>query len=205
MRVGRSGEDLLGWLFRRHSEVFMTGHQVDHVETALEDAGVRTRPARTPEAAVFADLSGYTQLTEESGDEVAADVALAFAQLVGEVATQHRGSIVKLLGDGVLLHFPDPGDAVRASLDLAERAPAQGLPPTHIGVNAGPMLYDQGDYFGRTVNVASRIASHAPAGRIYVGESLVGTVAQDGFTLTDLGTFELKGVAEPMTLYEARR
>ena len=205
MRVGRSGEDLLGWLFRRHSEVFMTGHQVDHVETALEDAGVRTRPARTPEAAVFADLSGYTQLTEESGDEVAADVALAFAQLVGEVATQHRGSIVKLLGDGVLLHFPDPGDAVRASLDLTERAPAQGLPPTHIGVNAGPMLYDQGDYFGRTVNVASRIASHAPAGRIYVGESLVGTVAQEGFTLTDLGTFELKGVAEPMTLYEARR
>ena len=89
-------------------------------------------------------------------------MALAFAQLVGEVATEHRGSIVKLLGDGVLLHFPDPGDAVRASLDLVERAPAQGLPPTHIGVNAGPMLYDQGDYFGRTVNVASRIASHAP-------------------------------------------
>ena len=203
MRMGRSGEDLLGWLFRRHSEVFMTAHQLDHVETALDDAGVRRRPARTPEAAVFADLSGYTRLTEESGDVVAADAALAFAQLVGEVATQHRGSIVKLLGDGVLLHFPDPGDAVRASLDLVERAPAQGLPATHIGVNAGPMLYDQGDYFGRTVNVASRIASHAPAGRVYAGESLVGTADHQGFTLSELGVFELKGVAKPMTLYEA--
>jgi adenylate cyclase len=205
MRMGRSGEDLLGWLFRRHSEVFMTAHQIEHVETALEDAGVRTRRVPTPEAAVFADLTGYTELTEEAGDEVAADVALAFAQLVGEVATEHRGSVVKLLGDGVLLHFPDPGDAVRASLELVERAPAQGLPPTHIGVNAGPMLYDQGDYFGRTVNVASRIASHAPAGRVYVGESLVGAAASTGFTLTERGTFELKGVAKPMQLYEALR
>jgi adenylate cyclase len=205
MRVGRSGEDLLGWLFRRHSEVFMTAHQLDHVETALEEAGTRARPPRTPEAAVFADLSGYTQLTEEAGDEVAADVALAFAQLVSEVAIQHRGSVVKLLGDGVLLHFPDPGDAVRASLDLVERAPSQGLPPTHIGINAGPMLYDQGDYFGRTVNVASRIASEAPAGSVYVGDSVVASANEEGFTLSKVGTFELKGLAEPMTLYEVLR
>ena len=205
MRMGRSGEDLLGWLYRRQLEAFMTAHQVDHVETALEDAGVRRRPPRMPEAAVFADLSGYTRLTEESGDEVAADMALAFAQLVSEVVTEHRGSVVKLLGDGVLLHFPDPGDAVRASLDLIERAPAQGLPPTHIGVNAGPMLYDQGDYFGRTVNLASRIASQADAGRVYVGADLVGTVPEEGFTLRELGAFELKGVAEPVTLYEALR
>lgn len=203
MRVGRSGEDLLGWLFRRHSEVFMTAHQLDHVEEALENAGIRRRPQRTPGAAVFADLAGFTTLTEESGDAVAADVALAFAQLVSEVATRHRGSIVKLLGDGVLLHFADPGDAVRASLEIARRAPTEGLPPTHIGVNAGPMLYDQGDYFGRTVNVASRIASHAEPGRVFVGESLVGIVRDEGFTLSELGAFELKGVTQPVTLYEA--
>ena len=203
MRIGRSGEDLLGWLFRRHSEVFMTAHQLDHVEVALERAGIRRRPPRMPEAAVFADLSGYTALTEASGDEIAADVAMAFAELANEVATRHRGSVVKLLGDGVLLHFADPGDAVRASLALVAEAPALGLPPTHIGVNAGPMLYDQGDYFGRTINIASRIASHAEPGRVYVGESLVGAVPQEGFTLTQLGATELKGVAEPMILYEA--
>ena len=205
IRMGRSGEDLLGWLFRRHSEVFMTAHQIDHVETALEEAGVRRRPPRMPEAAVFADLTGYTALTERSGDEVAADTALAFAQLVSEVATRHGGSIVKLLGDGVLLHFADPGDAVRASLEMAELAPTHGLPPTHIGVNAGPMLYDQGDYFGSTINVASRIASEADAGRVYVGESVVDAVPHTGFQLREVGAFELKGVAEPLTLYEATR
>jgi adenylate cyclase len=203
MRVGRSGEDMLGWLFRRHSETYMTAHQLDHVETALEQAGIRRRAPRTPEAVVFADLSGYTRLTEEVGDEVAADVALAFAQLVAEVATGHGGSIVKLLGDGVLLHFPDPGDAVRASLELADRTPAAGLPPTHIGVNAGPILYDQGDYFGSTVNVASRIASQADAGRVYVGQAVVDAVEQRGFTLREVGSVELKGIAEPMTLSEA--
>jgi adenylate cyclase len=66
------------------------------------------------------------------------------------------------------------------------------------------MLYDQGDYFGRTVNVASRIAAEAKAGSVYVGESLVGSVPQDGFILSELGAFELKGVAEPLNLYEAR-
>jgi adenylate cyclase len=203
MRFGRSGEDLLGWLFRRHLEGSMTAHQVDHVETALEDAGVRRRPQRAPEAAVFADLTGYTELTEEAGDEAAADVALAFAQLVSEVATEHRGSVVKLLGDGVLLHFVDPGDGIRASLVLAERAPARGLPPAHIGVNAGPILYDQGDYFGSTVNIASRIASEAPPGRVYVGESLVGIVPENGFRLRKLGDFDLKGLAEPLNLLEA--
>src|SRR5918999_1580029 len=103
VRTGRSGEDLLGWLFRRHSEVFMTEHQFEHVEAALEDAGVRRRTPRDVEAAVFADLSGYTRLTEESGDEVAAGISLELAQLVSEVAARHRGNTVKLLGDGVFL------------------------------------------------------------------------------------------------------
>lgn len=205
VRIGRSGEDLLGWLFRRHAEDFGTAHQLDHVETALEEAGVRRRPPRRPEAAVFADLSGYTRLTEESGDEAAADVAIAFTQLVGEVASEHHGTVVKLLGDGVLLHFADPADAVRASLDIVERAPAERLPPAHVGVNAGPMLYDQGDYFGRTVNVASRIASHAEAGHVLVGDSVIDAVTQNGFAFAELGTFELKGVAQPMTLHEAHR
>lgn len=204
LRVGRSGEDLLGWLFRRHSEVFLTEHQFDHVETALEDAGIRRRPPRQPEAAVFADLSGYTELTEASGDEVAAEVSLSLARLVTEIATPYGGTTVKLLGDGALLHFPDPGDAIRASLDIVDAAPARGLPPAHIGVNAGPMLYESGDYFGRTVNLASRIASHAEAGQVHVGEDVAG-VPEDGFRLRDLGEFELKGIGRLVRIFEASR
>ena len=69
----------------------MSEHQFEHVEAALEHAGVRPRPPQNAEAAVFADLSGYTQLTEESGDEVAAEISRTLAQLVNEIAARHRG------------------------------------------------------------------------------------------------------------------
>ena len=205
VRTGRSGEDLLGWLFRRHSEVFLTEHQFEHVETALDDAGVRPRTPRRLEAAVFADLSGYTQLTEELGDEAAAEMSLTLAQLVSEVAAGHGGSVVKLLGDGVYLHFRDPGDAVRASLEIVASTASRGLPPAHVGVNAGPMLYDEGDYFGRTVNIAARIGAHAQAGQVYVGDALAANVAEEGFRLVEVGDVALKGIARPVRIFEAVR
>lgn len=205
LRVRRSGEDLLGWLFRRHSEVFGTEHQFEHVEAALDHAGVRARSPRGMEAAVFADLSGYTELTEESGDEIAAEIALTLAQLVSEVAARHRGEVVKLLGDGVYLHFRDSGDAVRASLDIVESTSSRGLPPAHIGIEAGPMLYDEGDYFGRTVNIAARIASKSGPGQIYVGEALAAGVPVMGFRLLEVGELGLKGVAKPVRTFQAVR
>ena len=205
VRSGRSGENLLGWLFRRHSEVFMTEHQFEHVEAALDEAGIRERTADKPEAIAFADLSGFTALTEEGGDAAAAEMALALAQVVGELAAQHRGLTVKLLGDGAMLHFADPGDAVRAALDIVAETPARGLPPAHVGVNAGPLLFDQGDYFGRTINVASRIAGLAKPGQVLVGEALVGTVPEVGFRFREVGTFEVKGLANPIRVFEAVR
>ena len=205
LKTGRSGENLLGWLFRRHSEGFMNEHQFEHVEAALDEAGVRTRTAVSPEGIAFADLSGYTTLTEQGGDEAAVEMALALAQLVGEAAARHRGMTVKLLGDGALLHFANPADAVRASLDIVDEAPARGLPPAHVGVNAGPLLFDQGDYFGRTINVASRIVGLAKPGQVLVGEALAGVVSQVGFRLADIGTYEVKGVADPIRIFEAIR
>ena len=203
VRAGRSGEDLLGWLFRRHSEVFETGHLFDHVETALEDAGVHRREPRQVEACVFADLSGYTMLTEESGDEVAAQVSLKLAELVNEMASRHRGAVVKMLGDGVHFHFKDPSDAVMASLEIVDRVHPEGLPPAHVGVNAGPMIYDEGDYFGRTVNIAARIASQAGPDQVFVGEDALRHITPSGFHLTEVGAFELKGITKPLVLYEA--
>jgi len=203
VRAGRSGEDLLGWLFRRHSEVFETGHLFEHVETALEDAGVHRREPRQVEACVFADLSGYTRLTEESGDEVAAQVSLKLAELVNDIASQHRGAVVKMLGDGVHFHFTDPSDAVLASLEIVARVYPEDLPPAHIGVNAGPMIYDEGDYFGRTVNIAARIASQAGSDQVFVGEDALPHITPRGFRLVEVGAFELKGIAKPVKLYEA--
>jgi class 3 adenylate cyclase len=110
-----------------------------------------------------------------------------------------------MLGDGVHFHFPDPGDAVRASLDIVEQVRPRGLPPAHVGVNAGPMIYDEGDYFGRTVNLAARIAGQAGADQVFVGEDLARSVRPEGFRLVNVGAFELKGVADPVVIHEAIR
>lgn len=205
VRAGRSGEDLLGWLFRRHSEVFQTYHMFEHIETALEVAGVRQREPRHPQGSVFADLTGYTRLTEEAGDEVAAGVALKLAELVSEIASRHRGLVVKMLGDGVHFHFDDPHDAVSASLEIVDVVRPAGLPPAHVGVNAGPVIYEEGDYFGRTVNIAARIASQAGADQVFVGEDVVRHVTPAGFRFVEIGGFELKGIAGAVTLSQAVR
>ena len=205
VRAGRSGEDLLGWLYRRHSEVFLTEHLLDHVETALEQAGVHTRAPRQVEGCVFADLSGYTRLTEEAGDEAAARVSLKLSEVVNEIASRHRGEVVKMLGDGVHFHFRDPHDAVLASLRIIDSVRPAGLPPAHIGVNAGPMIYDEGDYFGRTVNLAARIAAQAGPHQVFVGQDVLPHITPRGFRLVEAGPFELKGIVGPQTLYEAVR
>jgi len=205
LRMGHSGEEMLSWAFRRQAEAFFVEHEFEHVEAALEEAGIRQRAPRGVEAAAFADLSGYTKLTEEAGDEAAARVSLTLAQLVNEVAARHRGDVVKMLGDGVHFHFRDPADAVRASLEIVDRVAPRGLPPAHVGVNAGPMIYDEGDYFGRTVNIAARIASQAASNQVFVGEGLVRAVEPVGFRVHPVGEFDLKGIARPVTLYEALR
>jgi adenylate cyclase len=205
LRMGHSTEEILSWLYRRHAEIFSAEHQFEHVETALEEAGVRQRSPRGVEAAAFADLSGYTRLTEEAGDDEAARVAVSLAKLVNEVAADHSGDVVKMLGDGVHFHFRDPSDAVRASLEIVDTVGPRGLPPAHVGVNAGPMIYDEGDYFGRTVNIAARIAAQASANCVFVGEDLVRCVEPEGFQVREVGQFDLKGIAQPVTLYEAVR
>jgi len=202
LRIWRSGEDILGWLFRRHADNFSVAHQFEHIETALELAGVRARSPRGVEAAVFADLSGFTELTERSGDRVAADVALSLAEMATEVAAQHGGQVVKMLGDGVLLHLPDPTAAVHAALAIVEGAAARALPPAHVGVEAGPMLYEEGDYFGRTVKLAARIASEAGPGRVFVGEGAADD-SMEGVHLAEVGRFPLEGIAGAVTIYEA--
>ncbi len=205
VRSGRSGENLLGWLYRRHAEAFETEHMFDHIETALEQAGVHTKAPRRVEGCAFADLTGYTRLTEESGDEVAAGVSLKLAELVNEVASRFDGHVVKMLGDGVHFHFRDPSDAVTASLELVDAVRPAGLPPAHIGVNAGPMIYDEGDYFGRTVNIAARIASEAGPDQVFVGIDVVPQVEPRGFQLVEVGAFELKGIKDPVRILQAVR
>jgi adenylate cyclase len=191
-------------IFRRQQELVWTEHGVLNIEAALEEAGALARPQRLP-AMCFLDLAGYTRLTEERGDQVAAELAAGLAALVERSARAWGGTPVKWLGDGVMLHFRDPAGAVAAALELVGQVPAAGLPPAHVGVAAGPVVVQGGDYFGRTVNLASRVAAQAQAGQVLVTGPVAEAPSPGGVTFTELGDLRLKGFAAPVRVLEARR
>jgi len=177
---------------------------VEHVEAALEQAGLYRRLERPP-AMCFLDLTGYTRLTEEQGDEAAADLAARLAGLVRRTAQKHDGRPVKWLGDGVMFYFRTPADAVLAALEMAQVMVRHGLPPAHVGIHAGPVIFQEGDYFGRTVNLAARIADYARPGEVLVSQEVVDAVDGAPVTFTDIGPVELKGVPGTLRLHLARR
>jgi adenylate cyclase len=198
-------EEMILWVYRRHQEHATIEHLVDHVESMLEEAGLAVaRPARPP-AMVFLDLVGYTRLTEERGDQTAVELVGRLGEIVQSESHRFGGKPVKWLGDGVMFHFPDPRRAVLCSLDLVERAPAVGLPPAHVGVNAGPVIFRDGDYYGRTVNIAARISSQAGPGEVLVSEDVVEVVEDDGLSFEEIGPVELKGLSRPVVLHRVGR
>ena len=148
--------------YRRQQELSWIEQLVEDIEAAVEETGGLGRPESVP-AMCFLDLVGYTRLTEEHGDQAAAELAEALAILVNRSSREHGGVPVKWLGDGVMVHFRDPAGAVLAALGMVEQLPEAGLPPAHVGVAAGPVVVQGGDYFGRTVNLAARIAAYMPA------------------------------------------
>jgi adenylate cyclase len=177
---------------------------VEDVEVALERAGLYRRVHRPP-AVSFLDISGYTRLTEERGDEAAAELATTLATLVRGSSREHGGQPVKWLGDGVMFYFPNPGDGVLAALDMVEGVAAHDLPPARVGIHAGPVVFQEGDYFGRTVNIASRIAEFARPGEVLVSQEVVDATDLDGVSVTAIGPIELKGVSQPLNLHSVRR
>jgi class 3 adenylate cyclase len=187
-------------LYRRHRVHAWIEHSVNHVEAALEAEGIESHVPQPP-AICFVDLTGYTRLTEERGDRFAADVAAQLASLVKDISRRRGGSPIRWLGDGGMFHFRDPAHAVEAGLDMVEQAPAIGLPPAHIGIHAGPVIFQDGDVYGRTVNLASRLASVAQAGQVVVSEEVARQA--EGFSFQDIGPVPLKGVAAPMRLFRA--
>jgi adenylate cyclase len=190
-------------IYRRQQEVVWIEDLVEDIETELESAGVLGRPQRVP-AMCFLDLVGYTRLTEERGDQAAAELAGALAVLVDRSSHEHGGVPVKWLGDGVMVHFQEPAGAVLAALRMVEQLPAAGLPPAHVGVAAGPVVAQGGDYFGRTVNLAARIAARAGAGQVLVSEGVAELASPTGVSFVELGRLRFKGIARPVRVLEAR-
>ena len=113
--------------------------------------------------------------------------------------------LVKVIGDAVMLVSPEPGPMVAATLELVERAEAQEeLPQLRAGVAYGPAVNRWGDWFGSTVNLASRLTARARPGSVLTTEA-VRDAAKDGYSWSSAGPKRLKGIAEPVTTYRVRR
>jgi adenylate cyclase len=203
-RIAPLMEQALLSIYHGHQEHAWTKSAVEDVEAALEREGLYRR-VRRPPAVCFLDISGYTRLTEERGDEAAAELATRLATLVRRCSRGHGGQPVKWLGDGVMFYFPNPGDGVLAALDMVEGVAAEALPPARVGIHAGPVVFQEGDYFGRTVNIASRIADYARPGEVLVSQEVVDAADLDGVGLTAIGPIEMKGVSQPLSLHSVRR
>ncbi|HLO36316.1 MAG TPA: hypothetical protein VK194_09550, partial [Candidatus Deferrimicrobium sp.] len=193
-RFARRSGTLAEWLASRHLSRAIDEYSVSETERILEDAGFVAPRLDVPPAIAFVDLTGFTRMTEERGDEVAAATALRLGEVTTDTVDRQGGRIVKLLGDGVLIRFAAVGAAVAGSLDLMDALPAAGLPTAHAGVAAGPLIVREGDVFGRTVNLAARIADIAPDGHLYAPEAVASRLVADRFLITRAGEPHLPGI-----------
>lgn len=182
---------------RRLLRHFVEQDIVGHMETDLGAAGDELGRMRT--AIAFADLAGYTQLTEQQGDEEAASIVERFVADVTHTLPD-EARIVKTIGDEVMLVSSDP--AALADWAVGFQALAAGRPIPRIGIHAGEVLYRDGDYYGREVNLASRVAARAAAGEVLVTRAIV-ELAESHQEFDRLGEVKLKGFSEPTELYLA--
>ena len=152
------------------------------------------------EAAVaFVDLVRFTALTDVHGDHVGADAAVAIEQSALR-RSGPRMRLVKSVGDGVLLQTTGPADAVRAAAEIIEDVHELGL-DARAGVHYGPLVARNGDIYGSTVNLASRLASLAPPGMILVTRPVALAVHETPFASAPRGPTEVKGLHDPVETF----
>jgi adenylate cyclase len=199
-----AGEEALLSMYHALQMRTWTANIVAGAEVALRQAGLVEERVRRP-AIVFLDITGYTQLTQERGDSAAAELAARLGPLVQRTSVAHGGRPVKYLGDGVMFVFPESGPAVLAALEMVDGVAAAGLPPAHVGIASGPVIFQEGDYYGQTVNLAARISDFARPGEVLVSGSVVDSAQLPEGSFVEVGPVELKGVSGPTRVFSASR
>ncbi len=162
-----------------------------------------------PLTIVFTDLEGFTTFASRVDGNEVRELIRAFHALVREQVDRHGGFEVKQMGDGFMLAFASPARAVACAVDI-QRVMAQqeghpGVPSIRVsaGLNSGDAIHEGGDFFGHTVNVASRIADRAEGGQVLVSQAtrvLAGHV--DGLQFADVGRRRLRGLRGRHRLFE---
>ncbi len=197
------GRRLVSLVHERQVETTLHARILAALEGVLVEAGRLPARSDRPPAIAIVDLSGYTSLTVERGDVEAAATADRLRDLAEHSVADRRGRVVKGLGDGVLLRFDDAVAALTAVFDLFERVEGAGLPPAHAGIAAGRVVVRDGDVFGQTVNLASRITARAGPGEIVVEEGVVIALPRGTATFAAIGRVDLKGFPMPVALWRA--
>ena len=178
---------------------FVEQDVIGHMED--DEGGAPLDLGRLRVAIAFADLAGYTRLTEEQGDEEAVGAVERFIANV-EHTLPEDARIIKTIGDGVMIVGSDGGALTDWAVGF-QALNAQVRPLPRIGMHYGETIYRDGDYFGREVNLASRVAARAAGGEVLVTRPLVDASGPHlDFEL--IGEVRLKGFNEPTELFLAR-
>jgi adenylate cyclase len=186
------------YLHERFLAHFVEQDVIGHMEADLADSAPEEGRLRV--AIAFADLAGYARLTVERGDEEAVDTVERFVEAV-EQSLPPDARVIKMLGDEVMVVGSDPATLTGWAVELqGEIGP--GEPSPRIGIHYGQALYRDGDYYGRDVNQAARVAARAAGGEVLVTRPVVDVAAGvDSLQFDRIGEVGLKGFSEPTELF----
>jgi adenylate cyclase len=192
---------LMDYVHTRFLQHFVAQDVVGHMETELEDD--ESAAGRVRVAIAFADLAGYTRFTEEEGEEEALSSVERFVERVTHTLPEDA-RVVKTIGDEVMVVGTDVGALVDWAVGFL--ATVEERPEPRLGINYGSTLYRDGDYFGREVNLASRVVARARGGEVLVTDSVVDAVSGAAqLRFEPIGDVKLKGFDEPRQLCRAAR
>jgi adenylate cyclase len=193
----------INYLHGRMLGYFVEQDVIGHIESDLDDEET-AEEGRMRVAIAFADLAGYTKLTEEQGEAQAVSAVERFVETV-EQTLPIDARVIKTLGDEVMVVGADAGALTSWAVALAAQLP-DGSPPPRIGIHSGAALYRDGDYYGREVNRAARVVARASGGEVLVTRPVVDAASrQDGLEFALIGEVVLKGFNEPTELFNASR
>lgn len=163
-------------------------------------------PSDSGQTFVFADLAGFTALTEVHGDAQAADLAEDFCGRTAALADDHGAETVKTIGDAVLLRTADAGSSIVLGIGIVrEMSEVEGYPAIRVGMHSGPAVARGGDWYGATVNLAARIAGVAAGGEVVLSgatREVAGSI--DAVDFETLGERRFKNVTEAVALFRVR-
>ena len=193
-------EPLMSYLHRRHLRYFVEQTLIASMEEDLEASG-RKMLGEIDVAIAFADLVGFVAFTEEEGEAEALDLIEQFVVSI-ENSLPTGARVVKNIGDGVMIVGTDPVALTNWAIGFQEGFEKRSRP--RIGIHTGRTVFRDGDYYGRSVNLASRVVNRAQAGEVLVTEPVKNAVgAVGGLVFEPIGEFQLKGFSEQVDLYLA--